>query len=83
MFHFLIVAAAAVTSPTSSVTSDSSVVAPAVAPVVNTPSQVAAPVRPTRYCVIQQVTGSLIDQRTCHTRAEWLEEGFDPLARRH
>ena len=32
-----------------------------------------------RYCVDYTVTGSLVPYKTCQTRAEWLDEGFDPL----
>jgi hypothetical protein len=31
-----------------------------------------------RYCVVYTPTGSHIQHRECHTRAEWLEEGVDP-----
>ncbi|MGY2735171.1 hypothetical protein [Sphingomonas sp. UYP23] len=38
--------------------------------------------RVTRYCVVNQVTGSRIPRRTCKTRADWLaDEGVDPLAK--
>jgi hypothetical protein len=33
----------------------------------------------TRYCVKDTTTGSRIVQKICKTRAEWLDEGFDPL----
>ncbi|SEN32591.1 hypothetical protein SAMN05192583_2487 [Sphingomonas gellani] len=39
----------------------------------------AAPAKPTRYCVMTEATGSRIRHKTCMTRAEWLNEGFDPL----
>ena len=32
-----------------------------------------------RYCIVETVTGSRIPYKTCRTRAEWLEQGFDPL----
>ncbi|WP_010183836.1 hypothetical protein [Sphingomonas sp. PAMC 26605] len=36
----------------------------------------------TRYCVIEQFTGSRIPHKTCKTRAAWLAENeFDPLAK--
>jgi len=35
-----------------------------------------------RYCVVDSVTGSRIPLKICQTRAQWLEEGFDPLAKR-
>lgn len=41
----------------------------------------ASQAKPTNYCVVEVPTGSHLRQRTCHTRAEWLELGFDPLAR--
>ena len=34
-----------------------------------------------RYCVVTVPTGSRLERRDCRTRAEWLREGFDPLAR--
>ena len=36
--------------------------------------------KPRRYCVDQQVTGALTPVRTCRTRAEWMERGWDPKA---
>lgn len=33
-----------------------------------------------RYCVQSTLTGSRIARKVCKTRAEWLDEGFDPLA---
>lgn len=36
-------------------------------------------VKDKRYCVEGKVTGSRITRKDCRTRAEWLEEGFDPL----
>lgn len=35
----------------------------------------------TRYCVMETLTGSRIPSKACKTRAEWLVEGFDPLAK--
>ncbi|MEO9133023.1 MAG: hypothetical protein ABI240_17695 [Sphingomonas sp.] len=35
----------------------------------------------TKYCVIDTLTGSHISKKTCHTRKEWLDQGFDPLAK--
>jgi len=32
-----------------------------------------------KYCVIETPTGSHIAKKTCHTRKEWLSQGFDPL----
>ena len=34
-----------------------------------------------KYCVVDQITGSRMPVKVCHTRAEWLNEGFDPLAK--
>lgn len=39
----------------------------------------AKPVKDKRYCVQGTVTGSRLSRKDCRTRAEWLEEGFDPL----
>ena len=33
-----------------------------------------------RYCIVETLTGSRVPQRMCHTRAEWLTRGTDPLA---
>ncbi|MEP7007617.1 MAG: hypothetical protein ABI810_16660 [Sphingomonas bacterium] len=33
----------------------------------------------TKYCVVETPTGSHISKKTCHTRKEWLAQGFDPL----
>jgi len=32
-----------------------------------------------RYCVVETLTGSHLRTKTCHTRKEWLAQGFDPL----
>jgi len=34
-----------------------------------------------RYCVVDRITGSRMQHRVCKTRKEWLDEGFDPLAK--
>ena len=34
-----------------------------------------------KYCVIEEFTGSRIAHKTCQTRADWLKQGFDPLAK--
>lgn len=34
-----------------------------------------------RYCIIDTTTGSRIPKKTCQTRAQWLDLGFDPLAK--
>ena len=39
----------------------------------------AKPVKDKRYCVESTITGSRVARKVCRTRAEWLEEGFDPL----
>jgi hypothetical protein len=61
--------------------------APAVDPNVPVAAAVPAPVATpvasakTRYCIVDTRTGSRIPKRTCKTRAEWLERGFDPAAK--
>ncbi len=36
----------------------------------------------TRYCIIQEITGSRIPHKTCKTRAAWIsDDNFDPLAK--
>lgn len=34
-----------------------------------------------RYCIVDTPTGTRIAHRVCKTRADWLDEGFDPLVR--
>jgi hypothetical protein len=34
-----------------------------------------------RYCVDQVNTGALAPVRTCRTRAEWMERGWDPATK--
>lgn len=34
-----------------------------------------------KYCVLDTVTGSRIAYKICKTRAEWLDQDFDPLAK--
>lgn len=36
-----------------------------------------------KYCVVTEVTGSILKTRTCKTRSEWIEEtGVDPAVKR-
>jgi hypothetical protein len=36
----------------------------------------------TKYCVVDQLTGSRIGHKTCKTRQQWIaDEGYDPLAK--
>lgn len=51
-----------------------------------TPSPTPAPAavaasKPVRYCYEGTPTGTRIARRDCRTRAEWLDRGFDPLAK--
>ena len=39
------------------------------------------PKRDQRYCVVYNITGSILPHKTCKTRQDWLAEGFDPLAK--
>ncbi len=39
--------------------------------------------KPTQYCVRSQITGSRILRMDCRTRAEWLNDGFDPIAEKN
>jgi hypothetical protein len=32
----------------------------------------------TKYCIIETPTGSHVRKKTCLTREEWLNRGFDP-----
>ncbi|MBO9622342.1 MAG: hypothetical protein J7500_06480 [Sphingomonas sp.] len=33
----------------------------------------------TRYCVVDRITGSILEHKVCKTRDQWLAQGFDPL----
>lgn len=35
-----------------------------------------------RFCIVDTITGSRLARQSCQTRADWLAEGFDPLAKR-
>lgn len=37
------------------------------------------PVKEKRYCVEGKIVGSNLPRKECKTRAQWLDEGFDPL----
>ncbi|WP_404371074.1 hypothetical protein AB5I39_03195 [Sphingomonas sp. MMS24-J45] len=58
---------------------------PAPAPNTEAPQAAASGARvvnpKTRYCVIETITGSRIPVKTCKTRDEWLDRGFDPLVK--
>lgn len=41
----------------------------------------AKPASAKRYCVIDTPTGSRLPHKTCQTREQWLDQGFDPLAK--
>jgi hypothetical protein len=42
-------------------------------------SKLAKPPKPTKYCVKQKVTGSILAQKTCKTREQWIATtGHDP-----
>lgn len=80
MFALAAALAAAAASPV--------VVAP-VAPVAPAASENAPPAKPVspqadnrRVCVTGMLTGSRLPHEECRTRAQWIAEGFDPLAKR-
>ena len=82
MSKFVLVSVAAAfcmaaASPALAATPDSS------APKAEQPEPGASPTATdkTKYCVVDTLTGSRISKKTCHTRKEWLAQGFDPLAR--
>jgi hypothetical protein len=35
-----------------------------------------------RVCVVDTLTGSLLPRKVCQTRADWVAQGIDPLAKR-
>ena len=39
----------------------------------------AKPVKDKRYCIVESRTGSRVPTKVCKTRAEWLDDGVDPL----
>ena len=53
--------------------------APAAKTTERAPAAADAPER--RYCVVTTLSNSRIPQRDCRTRAAWLRDGYDPLAR--
>ncbi len=34
----------------------------------------------TKYCIVSDLTGTRVPRKTCRTRTQWLNQGFDPLA---
>jgi hypothetical protein len=61
--------------------------APAPAPIApvaaqNAPASFDPSTDTRRVCVVDTVTGSRFPQKFCQTRAEWIAEGTDPLAKR-
>ncbi len=40
----------------------------------------ASPGPKTKYCVVDEATGSHIPRKVCLTRQQWLARGFDPTA---
>lgn len=34
----------------------------------------------TRYCIVDRITGSILERKVCKTRDQWLAQGVDPLA---
>lgn len=36
--------------------------------------------KPTLYCIKDTPTGSRIPRTSCRTRAQWIAQGFDPIA---
>lgn len=57
---------------------------PAAAPTAEAPQAATNSARvatsKTKYCILDQFTGSRIPVKTCKTRDDWLARGFDPLA---
>jgi hypothetical protein len=60
--------------------------APAPAPTAPIDQLRTAPIDPSsdmrRVCVVDRSTGPGLGRRYCQTRAEWVAQGTDPLARR-
>jgi hypothetical protein len=34
-----------------------------------------------RYCVVDTITGSILPQKVCKTRGDWIAQGWDPAKR--
>ena len=77
MFRTVLIAAAALTAATAASAepkpeaSDTAAVSATTA---------AAPAK--RYCVVDTLTGSRLQQRECKSLDAWLAEGFDPRAKK-
>lgn len=60
--------------------------APAPAPIAPVDQSLSQKIKPStdmrRVCVVDIPTGSRISRRFCQTRAEWVAQGTDPLAKR-
>lgn len=50
-------------------------------PAANASSSASQPKTAQRYCIVTTLTGSHLPTKICKTRAEWLEDGVDPLAK--
>lgn len=59
---------------------------PVAAPIAPAEKTLAREIKPStdmrRVCLVDDVTGSRLASRTCQTRAEWVAQGIDPLAKR-
>jgi hypothetical protein len=73
MFAMAAALAAMPSSAAPSATARAQADAPVAAPTAKARKQ-------TQYCVNHNLTGSRIPVRECHSRADWLAQGFDPLA---
>lgn len=58
--------------------------APAPAPIAPAATQMAAESSDDtrRVCIVHTPSGSFIERKTCQTRAAWVDQGTDPLAKR-
>ena len=51
------------------------------APIAPAPVSTATPWPNQRVCLVDEITGSRVPVRMCHTRAEWAKLGIDPFAK--
>ncbi len=74
MFRSIVIAAAVIASATPALVN-----AEPAKPAADTVTTKVAVSPNTRYCYMVETTGSHLRRKICHTRADWLARGTDPL----
>lgn len=77
----LVAAAPAVAANPDNARSTAGAPAPAPTPATADADPVAAKPTHARYCIKDQITGSLISKKVCKTKQEWAAEGVDITAK--